>query len=475
MEKNTKEKIVNNNLMNIIVFLIVFVCMIVYLIGYGNMSDISGDAADSWKTITSWTTEQKYGGYTLYKGLIVLYPYLWMYSISNVFNVDEWLLINVYFAFLYSFFSTVILPKVIELFLRKRVHYVTRGAIGGLGVFFWNSTYALTQIMVDLPTATFYSLLLMLALQIVEEHNNKWWIAIASGLFAGIGLFGSGQYSIATMILIIIVCIYYFKECRDNKSAFQCVCLFILIIILWSVLEYCFQTYQVNPLKAEGFWLYTRKEGREMYMIPGNQFIRKFSGPDIKSNRAIYAIASYLKISNSQMEEIVYYWNRPMSTGELIKAFISHPMDFIVTYFNRLVVIFSPITERMAFIPLMFFYSMLFLTLRRIKMQYISLKDLADYKFFCILSVLATLIGPVVVTVEMRYVMVVQGLIMILGIEEMISLVMNKIETMGKEDNTCRYKINYELLMGFVFVFFMFSYYACVTELGGTMELFSWM
>ena len=62
----------------IIPFFIVFILYFGYVRESGDMISLSYDAADIWKTITSWYTNDVYGSYVLYKGINSVYPYVWL-------------------------------------------------------------------------------------------------------------------------------------------------------------------------------------------------------------------------------------------------------------------------------------------------------------------------------------------------------------------------------------------------------------
>ena len=73
-----------------LLFLIVFGYILFRMVRTGSMILISGDAADIWKTIKTYYTDDVYGSYVLYKGLLSIYPYVWLYKLAQLLHTNEY-------------------------------------------------------------------------------------------------------------------------------------------------------------------------------------------------------------------------------------------------------------------------------------------------------------------------------------------------------------------------------------------------
>ena len=63
----------------VLLFVISFWFVLYQLVQRGTMIDISGDAADIWKSIKTFGTDDLYPSYVLYKGFDSVFPYVSFY------------------------------------------------------------------------------------------------------------------------------------------------------------------------------------------------------------------------------------------------------------------------------------------------------------------------------------------------------------------------------------------------------------
>ena len=105
----------------IVPFFIAFILYFGYVCKSGDMTALSYDAADIWKTITSWYTNDIYGSYVLYKGINSVYPYVWLYQLALIFNINAWILIKMFFALAFSYTSAIGFPDIIKRMTNRQI------------------------------------------------------------------------------------------------------------------------------------------------------------------------------------------------------------------------------------------------------------------------------------------------------------------------------------------------------------------
>lgn len=146
-----------------------FFALMVYMIftwNQNSMISISGDASDIWKTITSFHTKDIYGSYVLYKGINSVFPYVWLYDLARIFNINEWFFIRLFYSIAFAYVSSIGFPNMIELLVQKKTKLYRRCLCVIVMWYFWYYSMAFTQLMVDLPCLMYYVLLINTGLKL---------------------------------------------------------------------------------------------------------------------------------------------------------------------------------------------------------------------------------------------------------------------------------------------------------------------
>ena len=403
----------------IVPFFIAFILYFGYVCKSGDMTALSYDAADIWKTITSWYTNDIYGSYVLYKGINSVYPYVWLYQLALIFNINAWILIKMFFALAFSYTSAIGFPDIIKRMTNRQIGLCRRLLTVFFCWIFWYYTGIFTSLMIDLPCLFYYVLSINFALCIYRK-NKHLLLYILAGIFCGLSLSASGQYSVASVCIVIFIILVTFRAYRINEKL-EKICIRVLglllsmiVIIVWNkYFEYAF----VNPLRDSGAWI---PDSGQWLSAGLTRFIGTYReggyAISIPSNRNIAIFQNYLGNNFSKLEQIIYNGGYPMTVLEYINLFFRYPFDFILCYLNAFFLILSPDWGGFHFWPLFVFYSFIYIGL------YIGIKRCKTWKnlfspmIWIIFSFLWSIVPLLIMNIEPRTCIQIQGFIIALAI-----------------------------------------------------------
>lgn len=400
-------------------FVCVFLAMSVFLINRGTMCDDSGDAAEIWKTIKTYGTNNMYASYVLYKGVQAVYPYVWLYRMAVFFGTNEWLFVMLFYGLVFSYITTIGFPHLVEMFFKiNTVHY--RKLILGLVCFyFWEKTLALSQLMVDLPGLMYFLLLVNAALKIYRygvRGKYLFWCSI----WLGMNLGGSGQYTAPAYCIIIflgIVLIKKYSKKRDKNiiKTFKCIAILVFPAVLMKIYNDYFLEAIVGGLRQAGAWIPSNgdwlKIGLSRFM---NMYRAKAElGTVIPSNLNQAIFQAHLGDDIfEQMQSTILAGGYELSVAEYLQLFIKYPLNFALCYLEKFFLILSPDRGSFSFLPLFIFWTMLFIAIKIVITDHKRMISIINVKFWIVFSFLWAVVPALVMVPEMRTVMQIQGFIL---------------------------------------------------------------
>ena len=182
----------------------------------------SSDATDVWNTIVSYYSGDVYPSYVLYKGFLAVYPYVWFYRISEMFNLDAFIFVKIYYAACFLYITLIGFPYVISFLSNRPINYFKHLVLCATLFFLWEYTKVLSQFMIDLPNLTYFMIGVNLVIFIYRNLNkSKWYHFILAGLFLSSSSTLTGQYIVASILLILVVMIVILKGYLNCKKLFR--------------------------------------------------------------------------------------------------------------------------------------------------------------------------------------------------------------------------------------------------------------
>lgn len=380
--------------------------------------EASGDACDIWQTITSFYSEKIYGSYVLYKGINSVYPYVWLYQLALCLNVDELFFVRVFYCVVFSYVGAVGFPNMIELMTGKKTKGYRRCLCIILMWYFWSFYYVLTELMIDLPCLMYFVLLINAALKI-SRNDTKWFRYAWMGILVGLCMSASGQYTTPAVCVLIFILWNTIKMIKKHSERTRQIrrgmlYLALLVICMGAVLysNTMFEETIVNPLRQEGAWIPSGNDWLEAGFVRFRENYRVGNKAEaIPSNRRAAIFSDYYGADLEGM-----YADKMLPAAEYVGLFMKYPIDFALSYLNSFFLILSPDHGDFNVIPLFIFYSFVFVAI------FIGIKKCRKWnQFFSSLfwigfSFLWATVPMIVMNIEIRNCIQIQGLIIALAV-----------------------------------------------------------
>lgn len=389
--------------------------------GLPSMTQNSGDAADIWLTIKSFYTKDVYGSYVLYKGINSVYPYVWLYQLSNMLQINEWFFIRAFYCIAFAYVSAIGFPNMIELLTNRKTKYYRRCIVVILFWWFWCGTMSFTELMVDLPCLMYFVLLVNVALKLYRGEK-KLWRYVLTGILCGLNMTASGQYTTPAVCIFIFTIWISFKYIKCRKDIFSFLTkMALLAVMMLMILEVNnnFETTVVEPLRQQDAWI---PSGDDWLKIGLSRF--RFT---YRTGGGALSIPSY----RNEAILIDYFGDDipgSIEVSDYIKLFLKYPVDFALNYLNSFFLILSPDGGAFNFWPLYVFYSLAFIALcigvGRCKFW----NKIFSSLFWIGFAFLWSTVPMLVMNIEPRTCMQIQGIIIALAIcDDYVWSVLNRL------------------------------------------------
>lgn len=447
-------------------FFFAFVTYYILTRGQTDMVSVSGDARDIWQTITSFHTENIYGSYVLYKGINSVYPYVWLYDLSLIFGINEWFFIRLFYAVAFAYISSIGFPNMVERLVQKETRMYRRCFCVITMWYFWCCSMAFTQLMVDLPCLMYFILLINVALKLYREKRNAS-AYIRVGIWGGLCMTASGQYTMPAVCIVIFSLWVTFREKADTGKQMAVftthVALLFACLLLMLGFNNFFEASVVEPLREEGEWIPSNDDWLHAGLIRFRENYRSGGGSvPLPSNRNAAILEDYFGENITNIGGI--------KVDEYLGIFFKYPIDYILNYLNSFFLILSPDRGRFNLFPLLIFYSLLYFSL------YIGVSKCKTWKsFFSPLfligfSFLWATVPMLVMNIEERTCMQIQGLIIALAlcddtIWDNISKGLKKLKSEGLRETIKKMnRISYPVVFYFLFICIWMTHIATLYE-----------
>lgn len=425
-----ENKNVKGYLLNILrkhwLFFVAFAGMAVYLKLTGSMVSWSGDAGSIWETIKSFYSGNMASSYVLYKGFASVFPYAWFYQMSLAFGVGEFVFVKLYHCLLFAYICTIGFPYLVENLLHIKAKVWRKAVLMLILFWLWKSNHAFDQLMVDLPSLAYFLLLVNSALKIekyADERNFTHQIGhyVYTGLLLGLNLCVSGQYTAAALCIILFILIRTMSRKTLKVRVKRWIALLCLALMLGGVFGVTaynnyFEDTVTDPLREKGEQIPTGLDWLNIGYMRLLGVMRSNPGTGLPDLRGLNIAKDIYGDQYKVMYDAMVAGGVPMNMTQYLKLVSQYPLDFMVRYMNHLFLALSPDTGEPSFSHLFIAYTLLFIPFVIFKKRCTSIRRFFSAKILIIFSFLSSVIPVLILNVEMRYVMQIQGLIYAIAI-----------------------------------------------------------
>jgi len=397
----------------IALFLFSFVLAESFIAGISPIS-VSGDANNIWQAIVGIAKGTPVGSYVMYKGFMSCYPYVWFYQLSTLLGLSEFFFVKLYHGVLFAYITAIGVPCVIgHLFQRKPKAWQVL-CFSMAAFILWRPTAALDQLMVDLPCCAFFFFAAHMAIRLGQPHKGYAATALLVGLFCGVNSTASGQYTLPMLCVLLFSflqivsrrALYY---SRRRKNYYM---LFLLVAYaIPYVINKTFIASVVDPLRASGAWI---PEG-EVWMWRALLAMLPLVGnfPE-RVNLRGYAILEGI-YGGAEAADAAWAAARAGAAGwtvqEWFVAFFRYPLDFLLLFLDKAFLCVTTDALAMSLCYLLVGYTLLYIALLGMVKHTPNIRSVFQRKTLLIIAALLTILPAVVLTVEARYAISLQGLI----------------------------------------------------------------
>ena len=314
------------------------------------------DPKSIWETIISFYSGDIQPSYVLYKGIHSVYPYVWLYRLSQIFGRDSFFFIKIYYALLFAYATAIGMPYIVTKLLNKNTKLWTRLLSILICYIIWTPFHVFTELSVDLPAMTYLIIAVVATIkfsQIASFTPPAYFFAVIVGALIGFASLGSGQFELTALFLPVYVIIHFFRinparqALKRFKKTIPLICVFLLIsgiASLWMV-ERNFEKTVVEPLNIRsGMDWVIRGLTRDLTMSTWNYPITKL--PDNRGEAILREDRGHTEVNQAyeatdaskNANGVTEGWANPFqySLAQYIKLALKHPLDFFMRFCNRL-------------------------------------------------------------------------------------------------------------------------------------------
>ena len=472
----------------LIVFLLGFALVVMEIAQEGSMINHSGDAADIWKTIKSFRSEEIYPSYVMYKGFFSVFPYIWLYELSTLLGLNEFFFIMCYHGVLFGYIVAIGIPVMTHKLTGYKVKLWQRTALAIVLYFIWRRYYVLSQIMVDLPSCAFFIMSIHCAVKIGETYNwTKCVFTALTGMLCGICANISGQYSISAICIALFAGVTIWKSFKREAKLliFFHYAVLLFAMVIPKFLNIWFDFNVLTPIRESGAYIASGQAWMERALFYMLDIGRKFYGPDLIDPRGNAIVMDiYGEEEGTRLLELAAMGGYGWSIPQYFAAFFRYPLDFIMLYINRFVILISDDSRRFSISSLLASYTMIYLSIVTCITRLKKINDIFSVKFWVVVGALASIIPSLVMCVEIRVTISVQALfygIALAGpiIPHICQTSFTTLRNCIQEKNIrclANYKFPWGIVGWFVFCLICLAYFGSICAGSGLGEemLFKW-
>ena len=453
------------------IFIFAFLLMFTTLLFYNDLYGKSGDAYETWKVVRSFFKNKVEYSYVMYKGIYAFVPGVISYNIGNLFGIGQFTILKVINSLGFAYITAIGIPNLVENLLGKRKINVYLKYIFVLLSYLLDSNVFIV-ISVDYYSAVLFVMLCneFIKMQTVDNNKNKF----IFGLLVGLKLSLSGQFSLATYLLLIYIVIKIIREHLTNINKHNIKLIFISFIIIISgyiitaLPNAIYEEYVVNVGRENGAWIPEGSDwiktgmSRDMLIINYPKTLPDNIGLSIMTKRCD-------DIDTVKLGGSIYDYS------DYIVIFFRYPLEFSARIFERMFLGIIDDYKNTSFIPyihsnsivnLVLMLTCIYIALIEIKKRVKRFKDILNYKTLIILSSILTIVPPSLLHVENRYYLILRMLIL----ASALFSISTKKST--KKDNILNCKINYNYIVYILYMIICITLYLAIYQSSITNAIF---
>lgn len=430
----------------------------------------SGDAADIWQSIISYYSDKPHVSYVMYKGVVSIFPYVWLYELANIFQVDGLFFIKVFYSAIFSYVSVLGMPFVWAKIANKQISNFSI-LIFTLSLFvFWRTTYALNNLMIDLPNLGMLIIATTCAIKIKETKFGNIFYSTLGGLFFGLLLCGAGQYQLSFYLLLIYSTLGLHKIIK-KISVLQILSISTLLISLVAILyadnQFSKQTVALADKNQE--WYLTKKEWLDLSLSGRNMLWIKYGGGPVIDNNRLRTIG---RLTNDGFIEQVSDGVHAYDPSHYARLIYTHPIDFATQWINKLFLGVSLDNGNRNIFHLFYIYTLLYLSMKLIFSKLKKVNDFFNEKTLLISAFILPSLVPLIFHVEMRYflslqILIISSVVLNTTISDQFMITKIHIHNLSRQIRTLNVRkldieLNYHLIHYLIFIIVCFSWYSAI-------------
>lgn len=472
-------------------FLATFVLVTIYLANCGSMAEGSMDSESIWQAIKSFYSEERIPSYVMYKGFSSIFPYVWLYQLSQAFHTNEFFFVMLYHALLFSYITAYGVPALVEELTDYKPRFWQKVLATVVFFWYWERYHAIRRIYVDLPSCAFFMISVHCAISARDVCGWKQYaLRLVSALFAGLCANISGQYSVAALVVIIYLMIQIWTSPTENRAERdnrrQALVQMFLVLLLMYVprqLNVLFNAKVVAPLVAEGAWIPSGKIWMERAFVNGLPNLRILYGNTLRDARGeAILLKMYGEERGRQIMAAAAAGGYSWSVFDYFQAVFSQPSNFIMLYVNTFMCMLSDDGGQGSILILLPGYIMVYLTLYTTVNRTKSWKNVINMKSLLVIAALSSVLALFVSTnIEMRLLLTLQCLLFgtaLLGpiLPQIATGISNLAQSIKTEHTLLEMRVPWAVVGGAAFCLFCMAYFGALcgnSDLGINM-LYHW-
>lgn len=487
-----------NKLSSLACFIFAFLLPYTSIAAIPDMLGGSTDMHSIWGSITTFYSGDMQSSYVLYKGVHSVYPYVWLYQLSNILGVNDFFFIKIFFALLFAC-SALCMPYIMSKLLKKNNNIFLRAAWILIACWIWKPYNVFNHMSVDLPNFAYLTMAAAAALKLGQTgifSKKIFAYCLFAGALFGFASLGSGQYMLTVYLITLYTAIKLLKKASVWKAAFKfkvtapliCIALMISGAAVIQFGNNYFDQTVVQPFRDRGEWLPT---GGEWLQNGLSRDLLNMASPPatpmLPDNRGESIILHHegeqggeTRISNIQAGGGSYEFT------QYFRLVLKYPLDFLSRWCNRFFWVLDMDDGNSSAVRMYTGFTLLYLSLFLVYKKVKTIGSLFSSNALIVAAFIIPALVPCLMHIEKRYTLPVQALIICSGLfsptlkkitlrkvalesvcDSLINIIRNfrerKLKVFGKR----RWEIPYPFVIYILFVAMCFLHHAVIMETYG--------
>ncbi|WP_312780366.1 hypothetical protein [Acidovorax temperans] len=442
--------------------------------GAPDMLGGSGDANSIWITISQWDGARGPSSYVLYKGMLSVYPYVWLRELALAAGLDPFTFIRAWHALLFAVGSTLAVPAIASVFTGRPWNALQRCLFAVTLLWLTRTTRVYDLLMIDLPSWSFFAIACWTALRSCDAHGctRLAWSAAAGG-FIGLSLCGSGQFGLSALVMLAYLALRYLLQVPPASHAGRILLFAQLVIVVacaWVPREADLQFHAkiVDTMRSRGDWLPTAQQWVHSSVFRlmdtySNSF--RFATP---SQRGVALLKDALGAQFETLYPQIKSGRGLLTIRDYIGLVITHPLDFAAMWTTRAFMVISLDQNRASASALLAGYTSVFLCLLLLVRGCNTLRDILRPELLLLAALLLTVAGPVALALEMRNALTIHSTMLAVAVQILTSRVTLNQSASASFTPWLLRRIPWVWVAYLAFITFCFGYYGVTMELTGS-------